>query len=183
MIYKEKPDLAYEYLNNFSDLVRSVITNANEINWTIAEEIEFIATYLKLENVRYDNKFEISITNSLLEHESFRMPKLMIQTFVENAIKHGLVHRDAGGRLSLEISRTADHIRFVVTDNGIGRAEAAKLEQSGNRRGLKIVGDYIDFYNRINRDKFVLNIVDVCTKEGTPSGTRVEISIPLTFNG
>ena len=56
LIYKEEKDLAYEYLNNFSDLVGSVITSAESVSWTIDEEISFIKTYLKLENVRYDMK-------------------------------------------------------------------------------------------------------------------------------
>ena len=161
--------------------MRSVITSSENVSWTIEEELSFIKTYLKLENVRYDMKFRYNIELKTPVDLTCHIPKLVIQTFVENAIKHGLVHKTSECKLDINVSHIDKHLEFEIVDNGIGRAAANDLRRTGNGKGLKIIYDYIHYYNKIRKEKFSLDIIDLVNHEGLAEGTKVVLRIPVEY--
>jgi hypothetical protein len=101
LIYLEDRELAYDYMNKFTQLLRSLINNAEMIYRRLGNEIEFVTTYLELEKLRFGEKFnfEILIGKDIALKE--QGPKLVLHTFAENAIKHRLISRTEGGTLKI----------------------------------------------------------------------------------
>ena len=178
LINRGENELGYKYLNDFSDMLRVVLASSGETNWSIGNELSFIESYLRMENLRYTDKFHHRISVSDPELYSRKTPKLMVQSFVENSIKHGLVHKDGHCRLYIEIEMQTEHTRVVVEDNGIGRKQAAEISRQGSGRGLQILKRYINVYNRNYRTRFSIKITDLNGDNGESSGTRIEILIP-----
>jgi LytS/YehU family sensor histidine kinase len=181
MIYKNEKDEAYEYLNYFSDMLRSTLLSSNRPNWQIGEELSFISSYMDMENLRFENKF--NYTQSITEGTDLSklVPKLTIQAFVENAVRHGLMHKQEDCKLAVSILHTADHLVIEVEDNGIGREAAAKLPRQQNGLGNEILDEYINIYNKTSNMKFKLHIEDLLAEDGSGVGTRVYFMVPLDF--
>lgn len=181
LIYKDEKEAAYEYLNHFSDMLRSALVADKQSDWMIDEELRFIKTFVAMENLRFDDRFAFELEIDQGVDISFHLPKLMVQTFVENAVTHGLMHKKEDCRLELSISEDETHIVIVVEDNGIGRKEAAKLQRNHTGRGNSILKNYMEVYNRIHKLKFSFSIADLYTEEGKARGTKVSLWIPKDY--
>jgi sensor histidine kinase YesM len=108
------------------------------------------------------------------------VPPMIIQPFVENAIWHGLLHKEEVGKLDIEITRMEGGVKCVITDNGIGRKKAAEMKSKTADKdksyGMKITGDRL---NMLNRESIVssVEIIDLEDVEGQPLGTQVIVKI------
>ncbi len=183
LIYKNEKETAYEYLNYFSDMLRSVLVSRKGSDWMIDEEIRFIETYVAMENLRFDSRFIFSLTVSPDTDISARVPRLMVQTFVENAISHGLMHKKDDCRLSVNIEEDDTYVVVTVEDNGIGRFASGKLQRNNAGHGNDIMENYIEVYNKINKTKFNFTVTDLFTDEGKAGGTKVVLWIPRDYSG
>ena len=183
LIYKDEKDAAYEYLNHFSDMLRSALISGKQADWMIDEELEFIKTYVSMENLRFDDRFDFVLDASPELDISYRVPKLMIQTFVENAISHGLMHKMEDCRLFLSLAEDSSHIIIVVEDNGIGRFESSKLQRNNVGHGNKILQNNMEVYNKINRTNFIFITTDLFNGDGTAGGTKVTLKVPKDYSG
>lgn len=177
LIYMENRHLAYDYMNKFTHLLRSLINDAEKIYRTLGEEIEFVTTYLDLEKLRFGEKFnyEIVVEDNVSLQEL--VPKLVLQTFTENSIKHGFQSKD-GGRLKITAENKDDYLVLSIVDNGVGRAKTEGLSLSTGK-GLKLTGEFYDILNQLNRKPIKHSIIDLHDEKGEPSGTKVEIWVPL----
>jgi LytS/YehU family sensor histidine kinase len=110
------------------------------------------------------------------------VPKGCIQTYVENAIKHGLSTRTQGGMITIEINRFQRNIQITIRDNGVGRAQAALKASPTTGKGLNLMHQYYDILNRNNVEKIIEKISDLIDNNGNPAGTEVRISIPEQFD-
>jgi len=182
LIYKDQKDAAYKYLNSFSDMLRSTLLSYNQSDWPLKEELAFIRIFLEMENLRFDNRFELEINIEAEVDEYLLVPKLAIQSFVENAVRHGLIHKEGPGRIKLNVIRKDQHIVVKVEDNGIGRKASASLQRSKSGVGLKILGDFIKSYNMLNNNKFELDLTDLTDEAENAMGTRVVLKIPNDYN-
>ena len=181
LIYQDKKDKAYEYLNYFSDMLRSTLLSRSSSEWQLGEELSFIGTYMEMENLRFENRFRFRqrIDSGIaLKH---LVPKMSVQAFVENAIRHGLMHKPENCLLVLKVRTTDTHLEVEVEDNGIGRAAAGKLQRHGSGIGNEILQDYMDVYNRIHKTKFIFTIQDLVNEDGSAAGTKVTLLIPKDF--
>jgi LytS/YehU family sensor histidine kinase len=106
---------------------------------------------------------------------------MTLQTYVENALKHGLIPRKGGGRLLIEISRESAGIRLKVEDNGVGRQQAKINGTVSTGVGLSITGQYYALLNRENEHPITETFTDLFDEEGKAAGTRVEVFIPEGF--
>ena len=121
---------ASEYLTKFSKLVRMILQNSQASLISLESELESLNLYLDLEAVRFEQRFAYKISYPKdLDIEVLKVPPLVIQPFTENAIWHGLMHKEENGQLDIDISEEDDHIYFKITDNGIGRKKAAELSK------------------------------------------------------
>jgi sensor histidine kinase YesM len=121
-----------------------------------------------------------------IETSELRIPPLLIQPYVENAIWHGLMHREEGGILEIDISGNNSFLQIRIADNGIGRALAAALASKSATRhkslGLRITADRIAAFNAEDRLASTVNIVDLVDHDGGPAGTEVVIKIPMIYD-
>jgi hypothetical protein len=178
LIYLEDRQLAYDYMNKFTQLLRGLINDAERIYRSLGEELEFVTTYLELEKLRYGDKFsyEIKIGAGISQLE--QVPKLVLHTFAENAIKHGIMSRAEGGVLKIEAEKNKDYLVLSVEDNGIGRAKA-EGQSTSTGKGLKLTGEFYDILNQINKRPIKHFIIDLAGSNGDSRGTRVEVWVPV----
>lgn len=178
MIYSEEKEKAYSYLNDVSDLIRAVLDNTRQHLWTLDQELQFIDTYVRLENVRFNQRFHFEKRIDPVIHRGTLIPKMMIQTFVENALKHGLSHKKKNCHLILDIRTENGHIRVMIEDNGIGRKRAGEIIRHRSGNGIQFIEQFIHSYNRMAAVPITLEISDLVDEMGEPSGTRVVLMIP-----
>lgn len=181
MIYKDNKEKAYEYLNYFSDMLRSTLLSRSGSEWQIGEELNFIDTYMEMENLRFDNRFAYSRKIGEGVDLMLLVPKMLIQSFAENSIRHGLMHKKGFCRLMVILEGEQAHVKCVVEDNGIGRDAASKLQRESGGMGNLILQEYLAVYNKLHKVKFDLYIEDLKDPEGEASGTRVTLMIPRDY--
>jgi two-component sensor histidine kinase len=178
LIYLEDRHLAYDYMNKFTHLLRSLINDAERIYRSLGEELEFVTTYLELEKLRFGDKFNFDIIVGENISQREQVPKLVLQTFAENAIKHGFMSRKGGGILKIRVIKWEDYLILSIEDNGIGRAKAEGLNLSTGK-GLKLTGEFYNILNQINKKPIKHSIIDLHNNSGEAIGTRVEVWVPL----
>jgi two-component sensor histidine kinase len=178
LIYLDDRQAAYDYMNKFTQLLRGMINDAERIYRTVNEELDFVKIYLDLEKLRFGEKlnYSIEIGDGITGKE--QVPKLVLHTFAENAVKHGIMRRDSGGKLLIKVEREKDYLRLTIEDNGIGRSNSAGFSNSTGK-GLKITGEFYSILNQINKRPIHHKITDLYDDFRNPSGTRVEVRVPV----
>lgn len=174
---------AMKYLTRFSRLLRMVLNMSAQPRIALSDEIKLIEDYLELENMRFPDKFSYTIEVSPeLNIHTAEIPPFFIQPQVENAIRHGLISKSSPGHLLVKIDKHEQQIRIIVEDNGIGR-ESARANNHKDRiihesKGLTIVQERLAHIHSEN-GHYPFQIIDLYDTEGTATGTRVEITLPL----
>jgi hypothetical protein len=170
---------AEQHLNSFSRLYRHLLLTADKITCQMEEELEFTENYIKMEQTRFPDlfTFEKSITSEV--DMGIEIPKMAIQSHVENAIKHGLRRRVSGGILKIELSVNDSALTISISDNGIGRAEAAKLGSDSTGKGNQVMEEYFGLFHKITGQKVHSETRDLFDEVGHPAGTCVRIFISL----
>ncbi len=180
-VLKNDVDSANYYLSNFSILMRKVLEYSQYNFITLYEELEMIQLYLKMEHMRFSKKFELSIkVDPKIDQHLVRIPPMLLQPYLENAILHGLQLIKHKGLLEVLVDDKDDHMTIRIIDNGIGRAKAKAIrERSGHKsRGLANIEKRIHLYNSISDKQLSVTISDITDDAGEPSGTCVLISVP-----
>jgi PAS domain-containing protein len=122
---------AINYLTSFSKLMRTVLTRSVNDSVTLKEEIDLLKDYVHLEKLRFEDKFELIVEcDSAIDCESTKIPSLLVQPYVENAILHGLYNKDGKGLLKINVDTAGDFVNFHIEDNGIGRVEAEAIRKN-----------------------------------------------------
>jgi len=177
---------ASEYLTKFSRLVRLILQNSRAALIPLQSELESLELYLEMEVLRFDCHFAYKIVvPSDLDTEMLKVPPLIIQPYVENAIWHGLMHKEEKGQLDIEVILEGNYLFFKITDDGIGRRQseilASKSATMHKSMGLKITADRIAKLQRFDYTPAVI-INDLLNDDGKPAGTEVIIKAPLTYD-
>ncbi len=181
-------DKALSYLSDFSKIIRQTLDNAAKRFITIEEEIEYLKRYLHLEQMRFDDQFSFEIkVEEDIDTEIMLIPPMILQPFVENAIKHGLRNKKGKGNLLIKFDKVDENtFRCTVEDNGIGREAAIKLKsglEDHQAAGTKITEDRIEQLNKYYSERnYSVKIADLSDKKGIPSGTQVVILLPLLYS-
>ena len=125
-------DEANDFLTEFSGLIRNILENSNHDKITLNEEINTLKSYLELEKLRTKDKFDFTIdVDESIDQYNYKVPPLVIQPFVENAIWHGVLPGDRKGEIQVKLTKVGDRIRVEVTDSGVGfSAENTKKHES-----------------------------------------------------
>ena len=184
-IMQNEKRLASDYLNKFARLIRMILDSSRSEVVPISKDMEALQLYIDLEQLRFNYKFSYNtFIDPILLRGDYRVPSLLIQPYVENAIVHGLAHsEDEGLNLTITAALENESIRYVIQDNGIGREKAAEY----NRRnkpyhesiGLKITEDRIRIFNNDQYKKEPVKFTDLYDPEKKPDGTKVEISLKI----
>jgi tetratricopeptide (TPR) repeat protein len=176
---------AYDYLAKFSKLIRTVLVNSQDKNLMLHQELDMIRLYVEMEQMRFSNRFhfELSVNDNVNTYD-ITIPAMLIQPYVENAIWHGLMNlgKNRRGELKLDLAMQDTMLKITVADNGIGRQRAAEFRKMDNHQsmGMQLTEQRLLMINKIESlEKARVTITDLCDQEGRPTGTRVEIFIPV----
>ena len=183
-ILKSDKSQASRYLTKFSKLIRLILQNSQAALITLDSELESLELYLSLEALRFNNYFDYKISvGSNVDVSTIKVPPLILQPYVENAIWHGLMHKEERGQLDIEISREDNQLFFKITDNGVGRENATLLASKSATKykpmGLSITANRIANLNLLQSAESSVAINDLLNPNGTPAGTEVTIKTPV----
>lgn len=167
---------ANQYLTKFSKLMRGVMENSSEDFIPFQQELDLLQNYLALEKTRFADKFDYEIeVDESLNTQNLKVPGMLIQPFLENAVWHGLRYRTDKGFLSLKFTKNNDFLKITIKDNGIGIEESKKQKTEHQKtregRGMKNTLERI----RLLNDLYKKNIV--CTVKDSENGVFVEVSM------
>jgi len=155
-----------------------VLNNSKKPFISLEDELEMLSLYLDMEKLRFKDSFDYSITftNSIDDGNVF-VPPLLLQPFAENAIWHGLMHKEGQGHLEIELSIDKKILTCAITDNGVGRNKAAQIKSKSAEKqksmGLQITTERLALLNKDHDEQTFFNIKDITDNEGNPAGTRV----------
>ena len=176
--------MASQYLSKFSKLIRLILHNSKNSLVPLQSELEALQLYIQLETLRFQDKFDFELeVDERLDLDQLKIPPMLLQPFVENAIWHGLMHKENGrGQLRLNIVKTKQGIQVTIEDNGIGRKKAqiikSKSAMKSKSFGTLITDDRIEVFNQLYQTNANSSIIDLMDARGTPLGTRVIINFP-----
>jgi hypothetical protein len=177
-ILKNESKTASNYLTRFSRLIRMVLMNSQKPLITLQDELEMLRIYLDMERLRFKNSFDyfISFKNEI-DAENVFVPPLILQPFCENAIWHGLMHKDAHGHLTIDLGMENDIIECVIADDGVGREKAAELKSKSVERekslGLQITTQRLALLNQNKNVQTFYTIEDILDEYKNIIGTKV----------
>jgi len=184
-IAQNEPRTATRYLTKFSHLMRLILNNSNLAKVALEDELKGLELYIELEQLRYQDGFEYEIEiapNVQLDHIS--VPSMIVQPYVENAIWHGLLHKEGVRNLVVSFAVEGSYLNISVRDNGIGR-EAAKAIKSKSATkhksmGMDITASRIALTNANEAEKSTqIKIVDLLGPSGEALGTEVKMKIRI----
>ncbi len=185
MILAGDETVATRSLSKFSRLLRMVLIQSDKEKISLSKELEMLQLYVELESQRFKETFEYTIEcGPSIDREETLVPTLLIQPFVENAIWHGLMHKEGLRKLSIEFIDEGDLIVCTVDDNGIGRLASQHIKSGSVVEGLhtgKAIGlanDRLKIFDEFTQIKSHLTIIDKKDESGNPTGTRVIIRFP-----
>lgn len=182
MTLQNKPTESYNMLMKYSKLLRNTLNSSDKLLVTIEEEITFVTNYLELQKIRFRDNLNYTLTIAPDVDPTIIVPKMVIHTYVENCIKHGVACLNKDGLIEVNITPEQTHLRITITDNGIGRKEAA-LNGTESGKGHQIMHQFYALLNETNKVKITEQILDLVDHEGRPAGTEVVVLVPFELSG
>jgi two-component system, LytTR family, sensor kinase len=172
------------YLTKFSSLMRRVLENSRHTSVPLQDELDALKLYLDLEMIRFKDRFDYIINvDEEIDPILYKVPTMLIQPYVENSICHGLMPAEGKGTVKIDIKLKNEHISCIIEDNGIGREAALQRRRSSennhNPLGTQIVSSRLDLVNALYGTSLKTIYTDLRNEAGEPSGTKVEIQIPI----
>lgn len=175
---------AVHYLNKFSKLIRKILEASSLKEIPLAEELETVDLYMNIENIRFSDEidFEIKIEESIDPH-LIKIPSLVLQPFLENALWHGLSSKVGEKKILLEVIReTPMFIMISITDNGVGRDVAEKIKQNKVLKrksvGIEITKERLANFSKDYQNSFQVEFIDLFHEDKSSAGTKVILHIP-----
>ena len=179
LLNSERYQEAENLLQNFSLLLRRFLENSDLTFISIKNELEILNLYLAIEKIRYSDKFNFEI-NYPKEIGEKLIPTMLIQPFVENAVKHGVAHKTTQSKIAINIYFIHQMIVIEISDNGIGRKESSRINQNRKNhesKGIQLVKSKIEIVKLKYNLKIDLKFEDIDNE--TEKGTKVILKIPL----
>lgn len=180
-ILNKETEKASDYLTQFSRLLRTVLVNAGKPIVTLEEELSMLRLYLNMEQLRFKDAFEYYIyADADVQVSMVNVPSFLLQPFCENAIWHGLLHKDGKGKLDVYLRMDGDTLICTIKDNGIGRDKAAQLKTRSADKigsfGHKLSAERLSLFNK-EKPGASFTITDVKNDRGEVAGTIVTLRI------
>lgn len=174
---------AMSFLSKFGHLLRNILENSRKNLINLESELATLKLYIEMEKLRYKDAFDYEIlVDKALDLESIMIPPLIIQPFVENAIKHGLDPKKEKGKLLISINKEGSQIQITINDNGIGRKKSNELSHSTKKHhksfGVELTNERLENIGKTMGAKASLQIADSKDDNGNVCGTMVVLTIP-----
>ncbi len=175
---------AVHYLNKFSKLVRKILEASSLKEIPLQEELETVELYMNIENIRFNNEIDFSIeVDPEINTSLVKIPSLILQPFLENALWHGLSSKEGEKIIRIEV-RQAERgfIHITISDNGIGRTAAERIKESRVLKrksvGIAITKERLANFSKDYQNTYDVSMEDLVRHDGNPAGTQVTIRIP-----
>jgi len=172
------------YMTKFASLMRKTLENSMHTAIPIKEELDALQLYLELEELRFKEKFDWSIeVDDEIDTLAYKIPTMLIQPYVENAISHGLMNKEERGSLKVSMELRGDVILCTIEDNGIGREKAKAIQKERDENhvslGTSITENRLRLVNEVYGKTMKVTYTDLKDETGQAAGTKVEITIPF----
>ncbi len=183
-IVLNQKNLASDYLGKFADLIRNYLHFSDTGFISVPDEIHNLDLYLELEKLRFEDKLLYSFyVDENVNSEMIKIPTMLIQPYVENALKHGLLHKKNDRKLSISIAKVSDKIiECTIKDNGIGREKSKEINSKRKLNhksfALKATTERLELLNFGKEKKIGVEIIDLIDKNKV-RGTKVILKIPI----
>jgi LytS/YehU family sensor histidine kinase len=187
LINKRENDEAANYLTTFSKLIRTLFQNSDKREVSLYEELETCKLYTQLEKMRFSDKvdFVFDVEGSI-DLKDFKVPALIIQPFIENAIWHGLIPKETGGKVTVSVRRSNGAIQCIIDDDGIGRGQSEKFkpqyEAVYQSKGIGLTQSRLELDKMLNERDDSISIIDKKNELDEATGTKVIISFKENTN-
>ncbi|MFY0675383.1 MAG: histidine kinase [Bacteroidia bacterium] len=179
---------ANRFLGKFADLMRITLELSNSRMCSLQDELKVLKLYLELEGLRFEDSFEYKLTvGASINPQAVEIPSMLIQPYVENAIKHGLLHKKANRKLNVdfEIIDDQNELLVVIEDNGVGRdvAEAINAQRHKKHRSFATGANQkrLELLNIESGKTIVTEVFDLKNEYDNAIGTKVVLHIPINI--
>ncbi len=179
LIQTDQKEKATDYLAKFARLIRAILENSKNNTVPCWKDLETLELYLEMEKLRWDNKIACTLTiASEIQLGDYKVPPMIVQPFIENAIHHGLLNKVSGDKnLDIDVHLEENNIKYTITDNGVGRQKAGEYKKlnrpSQASFGMQITKDRINLFNQ--GYQIDARISDLFNSEHAAAGTKVEV--------
>lgn len=182
LIQENENEKGVIYLTTFSKLIRTLFNNADKKEITLHDEIETCKLYLQLEAMRFANKLSYAVViDENVDLKSMEVPALVIQPFIENAIWHGIIPKEKGGTVQLNVMKENDAVTIMVEDDGIGRVASQQNKPASSlthqSKGVTLTQSRLELDNLLRQRKAQIEIIDKEDETGMSAGTKIIITI------
>ena len=177
---------AVTYLSKFSNLTRTILEMSEKESLSIAEEAKTLGLYLDIEQARFEEDFSYKIVvDTSVDAENIKIPTMLLQPYVENAVKHGLLHKQGKKTVAIHFEKEGEHIKISVDDNGIGRQKSSELNaikrKNHNSFATEATENRVNLLNQINQKNISIQYLDKTNLSNQSTGTTVVFEIPITY--
>jgi len=186
MILANEDMVATKYLSRFSRLLRSILVHSDKDTISLKEELEILKLYVELESGRFKDAFKYEIICAPnIDTDEIMLPTLLIQPFVENAIWHGLMHKEGLRKLVIQFFEKDNMLSCIIEDNGTGRQNKNVTQilngqpRTHTSKGIKVSEERLKNLGKTKGKEGELRIIDLKNEDGSAGGTRVEINFPI----
>ncbi|MAZ73661.1 MAG: hypothetical protein CMC70_11010 [Flavobacteriaceae bacterium] len=183
-IVQNGTDSAIKYLSKFSKLMRLTLEYSKESLIPIDKEIESLQNYLELEQLRFNDSFNFSITKNPNIEDDVALPPLLIQPFIENAIIHGVIPKKEHGTISITFSVTNASLHCTIIDNGVGIHQSRKNKENlvlaHKSMALDIIKKRLEMISEATGKQASIEIEEM-TKGNEITGTKIKLQLPLQY--
>lgn len=183
-IINNQPKNAAKYLNKFSKLIRKILEASNSNISFLLDELETMDLYISIENIRFNNEicYEVSVDKNI-NLDTIKIPPLILQPFLENAIWHGLSSKDGKKKIILSVKgKQQNYISISITDNGIGRKKAMQIKHKKTIKrksyGIELTKKRLTNFYRKKEKSFKLKHKDLIDENNQSTGTKVILILP-----
>jgi tetratricopeptide (TPR) repeat protein len=173
---------AADYLAKFSKLIRLILQNSVHPFISLEQELESLNLFLELEAVRFGQRFNYRLSVEDGVDKSFvKVPPSILQPYVENSVWHGLMHKEEGGTIAIEVFFEGPTLYYKITDDGIGRGGSQSFKDSSSTHqsmGTRLTEHRINLLHYRNQPGSNVTVKDLVNGDGTPAGTEVLLNVP-----
>ncbi|MFN7013528.1 MAG: sensor histidine kinase, partial [Bacteroidia bacterium] len=171
------------YLSKFSNLLRKILDASGKEFISLKEEIDILSLYLDLEKLRFGEDFNFTIeVDKQIDEYAIQIPAMLLQPFIENALKHGLLHKKGNKFLKIQFNFYNNHLQCVIEDNGVGRKRSEEIKQRFKKThqsfATEATDKRVELFNKFTHGKYKIQVTDLYQND-VSTGTRVTIEIPL----
>ena len=182
-IFKQDSLKAGDYLAQFSELIRMILDYSRKDYISVEAEVKLLNTYLELQKLRFESKFDYTITiDKKINRDGIHIPPMLAQPFIENAIEHGIFYKKDKGRVDVRLFYENSFLIYEIEDDGVGMEEAMKLKNklksSYESLATVITKERMSSLNEQTKSNVEIEILDKKTISANNSGVKVKFIVP-----